>query len=76
MKKIILTHVFCLVSIAVFGQTFMTSFKHTFKGLKLENSGIKNIKDLACPQIQLASYNGSGKIAQFISMGYSNETAK
>jgi hypothetical protein len=62
MKKIILTHVFCLVSIAVFGQTFMTSFKHTFKGLKLENSGITNIKDLACPQIQLASYNGSGKI--------------
>ena len=40
----------------------MTSFKHTFKGLKLENSGITNIKDLACPQIQLASYNGSGKI--------------
>ena len=62
MRKLLLTQIFCLLSASALGQTFMTSFKHSFKGLKLENLGAQNIKDLACPQISLSDFSGSGKI--------------
>ncbi len=62
MKKLLLTPLFLLLVFSLFGQTFMTSFKHSFKGLSIENSNVLNIKDLACPQIQMSTFNGSGKI--------------
>jgi hypothetical protein len=62
MKKLLLTPLFCLIGLSLFGQTFMTSFKHTFKGLSTESSGVSHIKDIACPQIQLSQFGGSGKI--------------
>ena len=62
MKKLLLTPLFCLIGLSLFGQTFMTSFKHTFKGLSIESSGVSHIKDIACPQIQLSQFGGSGKI--------------
>lgn len=62
MKKLLLAPLFLLLVFSLFGQTFMTSFKHSFKGLSIENSNVLNIKDLACPQIQMSTFNGSGKI--------------
>ena len=62
MKKLLLTPLFCLIGLSLFGQTFMTSFKHTFKGLSIESSGVSHIKDIACPQIPLSQFGGSGKI--------------
>lgn len=62
MKKLLLTPLFCSIGLSLFGQTFMTSFKHTFKGLSIESSGVSHIKDIACPQIQLSQFSGSGKI--------------
>jgi hypothetical protein len=62
MKKIILIKFLLFASISLSGQTFMTSFKHSFKGLNIESSGVTHIKDIACPQIQLSQLDGSGKI--------------
>ena len=62
MRKLLLTQLFFLVSLNLLGQTFMTSFKHSFKGLSIENSGVANIKDIACPQIQLSQLSGTGRI--------------
>ncbi len=62
MKKILLTQFIFFTSLHLSGQTFMSSFKQSFKGLSIESSGVSHIKDLACPQIQLTSFDGSGKI--------------